>query len=192
MMIFFTADSHFGHKRICELAKRPFPTVEDMNKQLIKSWNDRVSRKDVVYHLGDLAFTRHKDIEYLKHLKNTLNGEIRLLIGNHDDRKSVEKVFGSTWMPRGLWRIRHNEERIIICHYSLRTWQGQHYGAYHLFGHSHGSLPPFGKSVDVGVDADFVEREVPWGTPYSFDEIKAFMDERPIAVADAHQVASRR
>jgi calcineurin-like phosphoesterase family protein len=163
-----------------------------MNRQLIKAWNDKVGKGDVIYHLGDLAFTRHKDLKYLRYLKRELNGEIRLLLGNHDDRKACEKVFGPTWMPRGLWRIRHEGENIVICHYSLRTWQGQHHGAWHLYGHSHGSLPAFGKSVDVGVDANFIQRNVPWGTPYSFEEIKVFMNSRHIAVHDNHQVASRR
>ena len=193
MMVFFTADSHFNHKRICELAQRPFSSVEEMNKHLIKVWNSQVAKKDVVYHLGDLAFGR--DTSYLRFLKATLNGEIRLIIGNHDldNRKGYEEVFGSTWMPRDMFRVRHESERIVVCHYALRTWHGQHYGSWHLHGHSHGSLPPFGKSVDVGVDAPFLKEDKDeWGMLYPFPKVKAFMDSRHVAVPDAHQVASRR
>jgi calcineurin-like phosphoesterase family protein len=193
-MIWFVADTHFDHENIIDLADRPFDDVEQMNHQMIKQWNNRIKKNDIVYHLGDFAFGR--DRERIKELRNTLNGEIRLLIGNHDDRRAIEEVFGPTWMPRGLWRIRHEGERIVICHYSLRTWEGQHYGAWHLFGHSHGSLSPFGKSVDVGVDAPFLRDNSVgndnWGAPYSFPEIKSFMETRQVAVPDQHQVASRR
>jgi hypothetical protein len=33
-----------------------------------------------------------------------------------------------------------------------RVWNKAHYGAFHLYGHSHGSLPPQGRSHDVGTN----------------------------------------
>jgi calcineurin-like phosphoesterase family protein len=54
----------------------------------------------------------------------------------------------------------------------MRTWEKSHYNSWHLFGHSHGKLPSFGKSFDIGVDTnDFY--------PYSFDEVKKIMDKLP-------------
>jgi len=41
---------------------------------------------------------------------------------------------------------------IVLCHYSLRVWDRSHYGSWHLYGHSHGNLPPLENSLDVGVD----------------------------------------
>jgi calcineurin-like phosphoesterase family protein len=43
-------------------------------------------------------------------------------------------------------------ETIILCHYAMRVWDRSHYGSMHLYGHSHGHLPDYGKSMDVGVD----------------------------------------
>ena len=34
----------------------------------------------------------------------------------------------------------------------MRVWDRSHYGSWHLFGHSHGALPGYGLSLDVGVD----------------------------------------
>ena len=41
---------------------------------------------------------------------------------------------------------------LVLCHYPLRAWNGQHRGAVNLHGHSHGRLPPLARQVDVGVD----------------------------------------
>ena len=40
----------------------------------------------------------------------------------------------------------------VVDHYTMRTWNGAHRGVLHLYGHSHGSLPGDGRSLDVGVD----------------------------------------
>ena len=33
------------------------------------------------------------------------------------------------------------EQDIVLCHYAMRVWQKSHYGAWMLYGHSHGTLP---------------------------------------------------
>ena len=54
--LFFTSDTHFYHKNIIEYAQRPFSSIENMNKELIKNWNSVVSSEDTVFHLGDIGF----------------------------------------------------------------------------------------------------------------------------------------
>lgn len=39
---FVTSDTHFSHARISELANRPFSTVEEMDAELIRRWNEAV------------------------------------------------------------------------------------------------------------------------------------------------------
>ena len=45
-----------------------------------------------------------------------------------------------------------NNQRVVLCHYALRTWHHSYKGVGHLFGHTHGTLPSYGKSFDCGVD----------------------------------------
>jgi len=55
--------------------------------------------------------------------------------------------------------------RIVLCHYAMRAWPGQHKGALQLYGHSHGKLPGTPQSTDVGVDC--------WGfQPIRLDHIR--------------------
>lgn len=73
--VWFTADTHFGHKRTLELSKRPFESVEEMDQVLIDNWNKIVGDDDIVYHLGDFG-------DYSRSL--SLNGRIILLFGNYE------------------------------------------------------------------------------------------------------------
>ncbi|MCX6365194.1 MAG: hypothetical protein NTX57_00570 [Armatimonadetes bacterium] len=58
------------------------------------------------------------------------------------------------------------KQRIVLCHYAFRVWRNAHHGSWHLYGHSHGSLPGAGRSMDVGVDChDF--------SPISYEQVKA-------------------
>lgn len=59
-MLFFIADTHFGHGSHYDLCRRPFKSVEEMDSFMIERWNERVSGNDTVYIVGDL-FYKHKD-----------------------------------------------------------------------------------------------------------------------------------
>jgi calcineurin-like phosphoesterase family protein len=69
-MIFVTADLHLNHCNIIKYCNRPFKTVEEMNKTLINNWNSKVTKEDVVFHLGDFCFGPYKEFE------RKLNGKI--------------------------------------------------------------------------------------------------------------------
>ena len=79
-MIYFTADTHFGHQNVIRFTERPFSSAEEMDETLIANWNARVYRGDKVYILGDMFF-RHPDPEAIL---CRLKGKKYLIIGNHD------------------------------------------------------------------------------------------------------------
>lgn len=162
MMWWFTADEHYNHARIIEYCKRPFASVEAMNEWLINSHNMCVGPGDITVHVGDFGFFRRAS--EAQQVIRRLNGSHILLKGSHDG-----------WMPssaKHMWRKTIDGILITACHYALRTWEGAHRGAWDLYGHSHGTLPPCGKQWDVGVDNnDF--------RPVSLEELKNIMDRKP-------------
>lgn len=180
MTIWFTSDTHFGHENIIRYCDRPFENVAHMDRELIASWNQCVCDNDTVYHLGDFTFgDEHKAREYFR----CLNGRIWVL-GNawHHDARWLSSVgwvgtSGKQAMP-GLapfWSASHHQVHILpalhvlefpewgtkghslgvtLCHYPLAVWDRSHYGAWHLYGHSHGQHQNGGLSFDVGVDCN--------------------------------------
>lgn len=81
MTVFFTADQHFGHRRILELEGRPFDDVAAMDAALVERWNAVVGPDDVVHVLGDVALG---EIDDSLALVAQLNGTKHLVAGNHD------------------------------------------------------------------------------------------------------------
>jgi len=146
MTCWFTSDTHFGHARILELGRgRPFGSVAEMDEALIERWNRRVSRQDEVFHLGDFAFADHD--AYL----SRLNGQKRLIRGNHDHSNRVKKA--TLWQTVDkMLRIERSGIEIVLCHYAMRVWAGSGKGSLQFYGHSHGNLPGDNRSTDVGVD----------------------------------------
>jgi len=68
---------------------------------------------------------------------------------------------------------------IVLCHYAMRVWD---WGTWHLYGHSHGSMPddPHSLSWDVGVDANAF-------SPLSVPEIAEIMGRKSFRSVDHHR-----
>ena len=80
--IFFTGDLHFGHANVIAFDNRPFKTVEEMDAELIRRWNNKVGKGDLTYVLGDMIWKARNDDA--PELIKSLNGQIILIKGNHD------------------------------------------------------------------------------------------------------------
>lgn len=81
--VFFISDTHFNHKNAIEYNNRPFNSVEEMNEEMIKNWNKVVPKDGIVFHIGDFAFGGSS---VWKSIIPRLNGDIYLVLGNHDIR----------------------------------------------------------------------------------------------------------
>lgn len=170
---FFTSDTHFGHANIIKYCNRPFQNVAEMNETLIARWNEVVKPGDYVYHLGDFCFG-----DFGRYF-NRLNGIISFIEGNHDRQARANKNAFHSYHK--LLETRVFGQEIVLCHYSMEVWNKSHHGAWHLYGHSHGTLKdnPNRLSFDAGVDCHNFY-------PLSFEQVKAIMDKKSFKPIDHH------
>lgn len=188
MTVWFTSDLHFSHANVIKYSNRPFKDVKEMNEAMILKWNTVVKPGDRVYVLGDASFDSEENT--LKILKR-LMGQKYLIYGNHDKkviRKSKILQDQFVWC-RDLETIKisdktayEGKQRIVLCHYAMRVWEKSHFGAWQLYGHSHGNLKddPNALQLDVGVDN--------WGyTPVSYETIKKEMKRKTFVPVDHHK-----
>ncbi len=177
MNYFFTGCSHWNHFNIIKYHNRPFLSLEEMNQKMIDRWNEKINNGDQVFHLGDFSFGRN-EYDFNK-IFFKLKGKIILIKGNHESL---------AWQNRSKFlasydtykEIKINNQKIVLSHYPLLTWNCKHHGAWMLHSHCHYNLPcsrkdakQIGKILDCGVDGNNFY-------PYSFDEIKEIMDKKPI------------
>ena len=152
--IFLVSDSHWNHANIIKYCGRPFANVKEMDKIMIRNWNEVVGVDDIVYHGGDFAFGDFRP--YIEQL----NGTIHLIKGNHDKKDDYHKYFASVNQYMEI-KIPDSHLRICFQHFAMRVWNHSHFGNIHCYGHSHGTLPGLGRSMDVGVDThDFYPYEM--------------------------------
>ena len=169
-MIFYTADLHFNHKKIIEYCNRPFSNIEDMNNTIINNWNNKVSKNDTVYILGDFGYVQGKEA---KEILSKLNGNKYLIIANHDkflnDKSFNKNSFKDIYY---YCELKDCNKKVVLFLYPIFEWNGYYHNSIHLFGHVHisnkfySNIPPIfkNKAFNVGVDVNNFE-------PVSLEEI---------------------
>jgi calcineurin-like phosphoesterase family protein len=184
MNTWFISDTHWGHTNIIKYSNRPFKDVNEMNEMMLIEWNKLVKPGDTVYHLGDMAFMPFPN---LKNYLSRCNGNIHFILGNHDkaiiQNKAELLKHGKILSIQHYHELKVNGNMLVLFHYGMRVWNRSHHSSILLYGHSHGNLPPFGRSVDVGVDCKEITPEY---RPIHLDEILAYMKKRTPEVVDHH------
>lgn len=163
--IYFIGDTHFGHKNIITYENRPFGSVEEMDSSMIERWNSTVSKEDIIFHVGDFSFF---NIALSKDILSRLNGDKRLIMGNHDT-KSV-----ASYYEMGFQRV--YDYPILLEHFWLVSHEPLYINSNmpyaNIFGHVHGN-PQF---KDYSSQSFCVSVERIDYRPISFDEIKKLME----------------
>lgn len=183
--IHFTSDVHIGHKRLweqfCPERRVRWPVWEEYTDGLVERWNQHVAPEDTVYSLGDFSFV---NADRTRDVIKRLNGKIHFIRGNHDQvvdkNVDIRNMFASYQDMLEL-RVDHADVKlpIVLFHYPIMEWNRMHYGALHLYGHVHGSLPVRGRSVDVGFDSPHITGKAEH-RPYSLDEVVERLKNEPI------------
>lgn len=126
--IFIIADTHFGHEKILEFesAARSFTSIDEHNEAIISRWNSVVTKRDTVWHLGDVLFGENSF-----RLLGRLNGVKKLVLGNHDGYPTAKyleyfnKVYGAVRLSR-----------CILTHVPVHPSQKYRFKA-NIHGHMH-------------------------------------------------------
>jgi len=154
MKYFFTSDLHLGHANIIKYCGRTiFMTKKDkniykslrytskdkqrlfkisnlslnkMNKGLIRNWNERVKKEDIIFHIGDFCFKKvssKKSIEWEK----LLNGKVIHIEGNHDSNNSTKTIIKNLV-------IKYSNKKINLVH---NPTHADYYYNINFVGHVH-------------------------------------------------------
>lgn len=220
--LFFTSDTHYNHKNICrgesrwedKSGCRNFDTLDEMDQKIIDGINSVVGPDDILFHMGDFAFGT--PAMFRRFRSQLVCQNIHLIYGNHDgmiimNEGNLQDLFSSC---KFYAEVTFNSQKIIMSHYAMRVWNKNHYGAWMLYGHSHGSLQP-AISADIvkhlldkkrynelrllaedkhpeytanGKSMDVGIDTHPEFRPYSFEEIAEIMKNKHAMAVDDHQI----
>jgi len=179
--IWFVSDLHAWHTRIMEFCKetRRGSDAEEMTWLMVDAWNSLVNPADRVYCTGDFSFGGKTKIETFK---KALNGQIHLVLGNHDKiikkDSNLRSLFASV---QDYKTMKVAEHRFIMFHFPIAEWEDAHKGSIHIHGHVHGNKSNLEyqqkyKIFDAGIDARPDNKMIPW----HIDEVLYFMKNRDI------------
>jgi calcineurin-like phosphoesterase family protein len=179
-MVYFTADNHFDHANIIKYCGRTlFMTEEDlimynkvknlsreeqrkfmvskeslqnMNLEQIRRWNEVVKKGDTVYQNGDFCLSRSSETpdamkDPFNYYREQLNGNIIFIRGNHDKNNKNKTIIENLV-------INYGGERIFLTHNPVHANPSY---KINLVGHIHTNwkvlaLNNNSTMINVGVD----------------------------------------
>ena len=158
----FYADPHFGHKRICAYANRPFNSIKEMHEEFIERYNQLVKPSHSCLWLGD-AFLCPRQVA--QSILVRMNGLKAIIRGNHDKPASWLTSVGFDFVVGGPINLRIAGIPTRASHYPYKykndphesklreLYPSEHKGEILLHGHTHSKTSVFGRQIHVGVDA---------------------------------------
>ncbi|MGO1820557.1 MAG: metallophosphoesterase, partial [Senegalia sp. (in: firmicutes)] len=123
----FIADLHLGDSK--QSKKRGFKTTDEMHSHIIEEWNLVTSETDRVFLLGDVA----KDPSFYNILEK-LNGEIHVLLGNHEKPEYIPELLKYVETVSGLTKYLNN---IYLSHVPVHSCQIGVKTNLNIHGHLH-------------------------------------------------------
>ena len=134
-MNYYIADLHLGHANVIRFDNRPFENIDEMETEIIRRWNERVTPQDTVYIIGDFSWRTSNDwIPVLKQLK----GRKVLIRGNHDPKHIDGKLAKMFDDVKDYKEISDSGRRVCMCHFPILLYNHSHNAnSYMLCGHVH-------------------------------------------------------
>jgi len=139
--VWVTSDEHYHHANSIRYDRRPFSSVDEMNREMVRRHNEVVGDDDLVIHAGDFSMAGRQQAQ---NIISRLKGTHWFLEGSHDKWNKAQK-------PPQRLELAIEGQWVIVDHYCMFTWPKSHYNSCLLFGHSHNDRIYAGKQLNVGV-----------------------------------------
>ena len=144
-MNYYIADMHLFCKSQTQEGRlnfdnRPFQNAEEMHQHFLEEWNKQITNGDTTYILGDLSLRGRND--ELIALVAQLKGKKILIKGNHDDLSDYryKQLFHEICDYKEVTDcIGGTAYKLVLSHYPILMWNGQHKSTILLYGHTHTS-----------------------------------------------------
>lgn len=162
MRTFFIADTHFGDENILRYENRSFASVEEMDQELVRRWNETVGEEDAVFHLGDFSSLGEEED---RQLLSRLHGKKVLVLGNHDRHRTPEQWRSLGFEEAVPWPVVW-EGFYMLSHEPLYVNQNMPYA--NVFGHVHGN-PAYRDASPHSVCVSVERTEF---APLSFEDLR--------------------
>lgn len=157
--VFITSDHHFGHSNLLSFTDKDgdyfrgdkFTSVEEMDSEMIRIWNEEVSANDKVYHLGD--FCMSSSSSHISRYAEALNGRKVFIRGNHDRgklsyyAKHFKDVRSTHLLETGCSPVTH----VVLSHVPIHP-RSLRLGWVNVHGHTHEKPSPHGPYFSVCVE----------------------------------------
>ena len=147
--IYITSDLHLSYNLNRSIQKRGFDNPIEHTRAIRNNINSVCkSHSDVLIINGDFA----SDMDLARiFLKEITPKNIWLTVGNHDRRKEIQQLFknGSVSRIEHELKLNWRGEYYHIQHLPLREFEGFYRNSYHWFGHTHGTMKPYLRAMDV-------------------------------------------
>lgn len=131
-MIYFTAGLLLGNEDAITFRHRPFSSVEQMDNQIIKNWNDTIKGDDTVYIIGDMfSLSKGSPKKYLTQLKGR-----KYLVFGSADKKWMKKIDLADYFIdcKRLDEIDIGDKHLTMCYHYFPCWPRMNYNGYMVFG----------------------------------------------------------
>jgi len=136
--VWFTSDTHYNHQNMVEFrnevhgqGRRLFGDVVDVNMKLVENCCKVISKRDSVWHLGDVNFYKWGSAK--SYLDMLPNAHWKLVLGNHDVHPAQDylqffkRIFGA-----------HKKYGFMMTHIPCHQQEmGYTRCAYNVHGHIH-------------------------------------------------------
>lgn len=179
-MEFMISDLHFCHKNILQFEppRHIFSSVDEMNEEIIKNWNEVVMPTDTVWFIGDIGIGKESEI---LELASRLNGKINFIHGNHDNSSLVKGLKKIGWKDCG-YMVRWKANRVImyVSHFPMDI--GERPNQFSIHGHIHSNESRLLNQINVCTDSNIFNGKI--GEPIPMKDIVDLIEKRRNMIMD--------